>query len=693
MKNKLFSFWQGGWFTFLVSGAMAVSGAMLVSTAANGIMAYNNRPDTPDPRNLGNELTGILGQYNNFSNSLTGGQGFGQGGLNQLNLLNSGGQFDWMGYLQAHPELQESWDDPSTGNAAFYSSMEDFVRNSAGANQGLNARNRAYFSGGLPDIQSGLISQSRANNINDVLNNSGAYTNLMRGTNADYYNQINTFTAGANAPITPNAQAQQAASQAANGFGSFNPTYGTFDTNGLMANTSFTNQNVNGPSNILGVDAPNSYLGVQGPSNILGVDAPNSYLGVQGPSNILGVNAQNIFSQNSNPVLNRLNDQALSQGMSSNQQQQNALADRLLASGGQLSPDELRMVQQSSRAGFEARGLGATNAAVVDETQNTLAAQRQRLMQNVGLAQSIQNQGIGEASQQQQFGLGVGGQNFNYNQAGIAAQQANQGANLAAQQSNQGAFTNLNAQQLAAQQANQSADLQRQALGLQAQQANQGFALGGYNANVGAQQGAYGLNLNNQQAQQQALMQSAALAEQQRQFQLNAQLQAVGAQQGGALDPYAAILNGTDMSGTANLLNLYGINSGNQNNLLNGLLGYGSDLNNTNFNAQSAAGISEANNNAALYGSLIGAVGQVGGAYLANRNPGGACWVAREVFGEENPKWLQFRHWLFTRAPAWFKNLYLKHGERFAAWLKNKPLLKSAIRRWMESRILTLNTV
>jgi len=84
---------------------------------------------------------------------------------------------------------------------------------------------------------------------------------------------------------------------------------------------------------------------------------------------------------------------------------------------------------------------------------------------------------------------------------------------------------------------------------------------------------------------------------------------------------------------------------------------------------------------AGMLGSLFGAAGQVGAAALA------ACWVAREVYGIENPKWLQFREWLFAKAPRWFRALYLTHGARFAVWLHDKPRLKAVIRRWMDARI------
>jgi hypothetical protein len=63
------------------------------------------------------------------------------------------------------------------------------------------------------------------------------------------------------------------------------------------------------------------------------------------------------------------------------------------------------------------------------------------------------------------------------------------------------------------------------------------------------------------------------------------------------------------------------------------------------------------------------------------------CWVAREVYGEENPKWIEFRNWMAIEAPAWFRNLYVKFGERIAEFISNKPMLKNVIRRWMDSKI------
>ena len=65
----------------------------------------------------------------------------------------------------------------------------------------------------------------------------------------------------------------------------------------------------------------------------------------------------------------------------------------------------------------------------------------------------------------------------------------------------------------------------------------------------------------------------------------------------------------------------------------------------------------------------------------------GFCWVAREVYGAENPKWLLFRAWLLTEAPDWLRDLYAAHGEAFAAWIHDKPLVKAAVRCLMDQAI------
>ena len=66
---------------------------------------------------------------------------------------------------------------------------------------------------------------------------------------------------------------------------------------------------------------------------------------------------------------------------------------------------------------------------------------------------------------------------------------------------------------------------------------------------------------------------------------------------------------------------------------------------------------------------------------------GDSCWVAREVYGADNPQWLLFRKWMLSDSPSWFRKLYIRKGEAFAKWLSRHTWLKPIIRRWMDSRI------
>ena len=82
-----------------------------------------------------------------------------------------------------------------------------------------------------------------------------------------------------------------------------------------------------------------------------------------------------------------------------------------------------------------------------------------------------------------------------------------------------------------------------------------------------------------------------------------------------------------------------------------------------------------------MMGGLIGGLGQLGAASIMS------CWVAREVYGESNPKWLQFRHWMLNKSPDWFREWYLANGELVAEHIKDKPELKAQIKIFMDSKL------
>jgi hypothetical protein len=91
--------------------------------------------------------------------------------------------------------------------------------------------------------------------------------------------------------------------------------------------------------------------------------------------------------------------------------------------------------------------------------------------------------------------------------------------------------------------------------------------------------------------------------------------------------------------------------------------------------AIAAEGASSAAGNA--IGSLIGTLGS---AWIM-------CWVAREVYGKSNPEWFIFRTWLEYDSPKWFKTLYKKHGEQFASFISDKPVLKYVVKKLMDTVI------
>jgi hypothetical protein len=42
---------------------------------------------------------------------------------------------------------------------------------------------------------------------------------------------------------------------------------------------------------------------------------------------------------------------------------------------------------------------------------------------------------------------------------------------------------------------------------------------------------------------------------------------------------------------------------------------------------------------------------------------------------------------MLEEAPEWLRNAYIKYGPQIAEFIKDKPVVKSVIRRWMDSKI------
>ena len=82
-------------------------------------------------------------------------------------------------------------------------------------------------------------------------------------------------------------------------------------------------------------------------------------------------------------------------------------------------------------------------------------------------------------------------------------------------------------------------------------------------------------------------------------------------------------------------------------------------------------------------------------AALAQANPApGGCWVARAVYGPDNPRWILFRQWLFGNGPVpevrtLFQKLYMRYGKSFARVVDKSPCLRSVLRVLMDLALYT----
>lgn len=77
-------------------------------------------------------------------------------------------------------------------------------------------------------------------------------------------------------------------------------------------------------------------------------------------------------------------------------------------------------------------------------------------------------------------------------------------------------------------------------------------------------------------------------------------------------------------------------------------------------------------------GSTLGGLGSLaqGLSYL--------CWVAREVYGATNPKWLRMRKYMIEKAPKELFQKYAKHGEAIAQNIANDEGKKKSFRAAMD---------
>lgn len=324
------------------------------------------------------------------------------------------------------------------------------------------------------------------------------------------------------------------------------------------------------------------------------------------------------------------------------QQQQQGIAGSLLAQGGRLGAQDLSDIEQDTRAGFAARGLYDSNQAIGAEILNKDAARRARLKENLGIAQGVDAAGQQQLGAGRNFALGVQGQGqglsqFNAgqgNQVNLAnaslltdTSRFNAGQGNATNQFNAGLQTQnsqFNAGRLADMSlanAGMRNSMAQFDAGSRSQNSQFNSSLltdtSRYNSGLGAQTSQFNAGQGNAMNQF-----GASLLQQNNQYNAgatnDAQRYNVGAvNDANRFNTQLGVQNANDQ--WARAMQLGGFNlaqaqdptriaamlQGQMPDYTGSLLGYGSDLNNTNFNAINAANISAGNNSAAKSGAMI----------------------------------------------------------------------------------------
>ena len=134
-----------------------------------------------------------------------------------------------------------------------------------------------------------------------------------------------------------------------------------------------------------------------------------------------------------------LYNQALQAGPSAAAQLLGGRAAEFAGSTGQLSPEELRNIQQGTREAYAARGIEMSNPAIAAEAAARSGAMRQRQAEDLAQAVALNQAYTQDLTTNRNFGTGLYGQEIGLQQsnqqaalqAALANQQANQNVTLA----------------------------------------------------------------------------------------------------------------------------------------------------------------------------------------------------------------------------------------------------------------------
>jgi hypothetical protein len=401
-----------------------------------------------------------------------------------------------------------------------------------------------------------------------------------------------------------------------------------------------------------------------------------SLLGLSGQYNLTA------NRENASAAEQQLNKMGMSLSDLSESEQEALISGRgkeFMQSTGKLSALEQRRAQQSARQASTSRGRGMDQSALYGEMQARMSEELGKREREIGLGSQL----LGQSTDMRNTRLGLS--------ASLLGQAEGMDAQRRAEQMQKQQFGASNLSQ---------------AEGLAAQRRAEQLALQQFGTSTLGQVNAMGAQRADQQLQRQQfgsqmLGQAEAMAAQRQQQQLQQQqlganifgrglesedqrLQAAFNMNRNISGDLGSVILGRPSSSMAQSNTTLGQGANlaaNQDLLFQDNKGLELGM----FQSQQETAVNSANAQAAAaaQSGQSSMIGSIAGAAL----PALLCWVAREVYGAENPKWKQFRSWLLEDAPTWFINLYVKYGERFAEFISNKPILKSIIRKWMNTKI------
>ena len=218
---------------------------------------------------------------------------------------------------------------------------------------------------------------------------------------------------------------------------------------------------------------------------------------------------------------------------------------------------------------------------------------------------------------------------------------------------------------------NEFAGIAGQNAGLQSQmwqEAMQG--MGAFGTMLNATLQPFGYSLKSQEDVLQANMEEA-------QLQLQAQTGANQAAQAGfssMLGGLGSLLGGGGGGGSGGLLGGLGG--------LLGTAGTAGSLPEMAAGATSVATPELATAGTGILGALGGAGSSIGG-IISALGAIFACQIAQTVYGIDDLRWLLFREYLLFRAPKPFRSAYVRNAGRVSSFLRNRPVLKRVIKRFM----------